>query len=66
MFDGLHTYNTAGHLRGKESDQVRSWAATTYPAWVQTVRRASSSGPRSFKRKTSSDITTRKARIEPV
>jgi len=40
VFDGLHSYNTAGHLRGKEADQVRSWAATTYPTWVQTARQA--------------------------
>jgi len=34
VFDGLHTYNTAGHLRQKPVEAVRAWARETYPRWV--------------------------------
>ena len=37
IFDGIHTYNTAGQLRGKELPQVGEWAAATYPAWVEAA-----------------------------
>jgi len=39
VFDGLHTYNTAGMLQGKTPEQVRAWCARTYPEWIQTARR---------------------------
>ena len=35
IFDGIHTYNTAGLLRGMEPGAARKWAAETYPAWVK-------------------------------
>lgn len=35
VFDGVHTYNTAGQLRGREPVDVDRWAAETYPSWVQ-------------------------------
>jgi hypothetical protein len=34
VFDGIHTYNTCGLLRGKGPPQVAEWAAQTYPGWV--------------------------------
>ena len=37
VFDGVHTYNTAGALRDMALPEVRGWAKTTYPAWVQTA-----------------------------
>lgn len=37
VFDGVHTYNTAGALRAKQLPEVRQWAAKTYPAWVSTA-----------------------------
>ena len=35
VFDGLHTYNTAGHLQGRDPAEARQWAAETYASWVQ-------------------------------
>ena len=35
VFDGLHTYNTAGSLAGLRPPQVRSWSAETYRSWVK-------------------------------
>lgn len=40
IFDGLHTYNTAGKLRGMEPAAARKWAAQTYPTWVQLTDEA--------------------------
>ncbi len=40
VFDGVHTYNTAGSLRGVEPDEVRKWATGTYRSWVQMADRA--------------------------
>ncbi len=37
IFDGIHTYNTAGALRDKTVDEVRQWAESTYPGWVETA-----------------------------
>ncbi len=37
VFDGVHTYNTAGSLRGKGPTEGREWAAGTYAAWVQAA-----------------------------
>jgi hypothetical protein len=37
VFDGIHTYNTAGSLRGKQPTEARQWSAETYPAWVQSA-----------------------------
>ena len=41
VFDGLHAYNHAGHLRGMSLAQVGEWAATSYP---QQVRNAEARG----------------------
>jgi glycoprotein endo-alpha-1,2-mannosidase len=35
VFDGIHTYNTAGQLRGKDPAEARQWASETYASWVQ-------------------------------
>lgn len=43
VFDGLHTYNTAGQLRGKSVDEVRAWCRSTYPRWVKIAREAGKS-----------------------
>jgi hypothetical protein len=40
VFDGVHTYNTAGSLRGVEHDEARKWASATYRSWVQMADRA--------------------------
>jgi len=37
VFDGIHTYNTAGQLRDKEPPQVSEWAAARYPGWVEAA-----------------------------
>ena len=37
IFDGIHTYNTAGELRAKKLPEVESWAAETYAAWVSAA-----------------------------
>ncbi|MGB2824850.1 MAG: hypothetical protein WBF17_28010 [Phycisphaerae bacterium] len=40
VFDGLHTYNTAGMLRGKEPAAARAWASATYGGWVRLADEA--------------------------
>jgi len=40
VFHGLHTYNTAGALRGKSLQQIEQWARDTYPRWVQIAEQA--------------------------
>ena len=35
VFDGLHTYNTAGHLQGRDPAAARQWATETYASWVR-------------------------------
>jgi glycoprotein endo-alpha-1,2-mannosidase len=37
IFDGIHAYNPTGSLARKSLDQIREWAHTTYPKWVQTA-----------------------------
>lgn len=41
IFDGVHTYNTAGDLRGMGPAEVRKWASETYQSWVQLADQAS-------------------------
>jgi glycoprotein endo-alpha-1,2-mannosidase len=40
IFDGVHTYNTAGPLRGQKPAAARKWAAETYQSWVQLADQA--------------------------
>jgi len=40
VFDGVHTYNTAGSLRGMRPAEVRKWVAGTYQSWVQLADQA--------------------------
>jgi glycoprotein endo-alpha-1,2-mannosidase len=40
VFDGVHTYNTAGSLRVVGLDEARKWASDTYRSWVQMANRA--------------------------
>ena len=40
VFDGVHTYNTAGPLRGQSPAAARKWAAETYQSWVQLADKA--------------------------
>jgi hypothetical protein len=35
VFDGVHTYNTAGSLRGLSPAEARKWTAGTYRNWVK-------------------------------
>ena len=37
IFDGIHTYNPTGSLARKTPEQIRAWAQTTYPKWVETA-----------------------------
>lgn len=40
VFDGIHTYNTAGPLRGLAPEAARPWAAETYRSWVRLADQA--------------------------
>jgi len=40
VFDGLHTYNTAGSLKNMTPAEVRKWAPGTYESWVALADRA--------------------------
>ncbi|MBW8040023.1 MAG: hypothetical protein FVQ85_08500 [Planctomycetes bacterium] len=40
IFDGVHTYNTAGQLRGLNPAAARKWAGQTYRSWVQLADEA--------------------------
>ncbi|MBN1852545.1 MAG: glycoside hydrolase family 99-like domain-containing protein [Pirellulales bacterium] len=40
LFDGLHTYNTAGSLRGMSLAESRKWCAGTYRSWVELAEDA--------------------------
>ncbi|OHB62733.1 MAG: hypothetical protein A2Y76_10275, partial [Planctomycetes bacterium RBG_13_60_9] len=40
VFDGVHTYNTAGSLAGKSLDEVQKWATGAYGPWVQLADKA--------------------------
>ena len=37
VFDGIHTYITAGSLQGKDAAEVRKWCKQTFPQWVETA-----------------------------
>lgn len=39
VFDGIHTYNTAGHLKGRDLHGVRDWCGKTFPQWVALARK---------------------------
>jgi len=39
VFDGVHTYATAGQLRRNDAKQIADWAGQTYPKWVSTADR---------------------------
>ena len=40
VFNGVHTYNTAGSLRDMEPDKVHKWASGAYKSWVQIADEA--------------------------
>jgi len=40
VFDGLHTYNTAGSLGGLSLEQAQGWAAGAYMPWVELADQA--------------------------
>jgi len=40
VFDGVHTYNTAGQIRQKPPDEVRAWARARFPEWVALADKA--------------------------
>jgi len=40
VFDGVHTYNTAGSLKGLSLDGLEKWAPATYGSWVQLADQA--------------------------
>lgn len=37
IFDGIHTYNPTGKIAGMSVAQIRTWAKTNYPQWVETA-----------------------------
>jgi hypothetical protein len=37
VFDGVHTYNPTGSTAGKSVEEIRAWARSTFPKWVQTA-----------------------------
>lgn len=39
VFDGIHTYNTAGALKDRHVQEVRDWCEKTFPAWVALARK---------------------------
>ena len=39
IFDGVHTYATAGALKDKDVGQVRAWAKSAYRDWVAIAER---------------------------
>jgi glycoprotein endo-alpha-1,2-mannosidase len=40
VFDGVHTYNTAGSLASLSLDGVETWTSGTYGSWVQLADQA--------------------------
>ncbi|MBM4028107.1 MAG: hypothetical protein FJ280_22335, partial [Planctomycetes bacterium] len=44
VFDGVHTYNTAGSLAGQSPAEARTWAVAAYPSWVQLAEGADKIG----------------------
>ncbi|MHC4594322.1 MAG: glycoside hydrolase family 99-like domain-containing protein [Planctomycetota bacterium] len=40
VFDGVHTYNTAGALKGMTPAEVRKWASGKYQSWVKLADQA--------------------------
>jgi hypothetical protein len=40
VFDGVHTYNTAGSLAGLSLDGLEKWVPATYGSWVQLADQA--------------------------
>jgi len=40
VFDGVHTYNTAGSLRELSLDELSKWTVGTYESWVRLADRA--------------------------
>ena len=43
VFDGLHTYNTAGRLKGRSLDEIRQWCQEMFPKAVALARNAGKS-----------------------
>ncbi len=37
IFDGIHTYNVTGRIRGMSLEQIRAWAKEFYPMTVKTA-----------------------------
>ena len=37
IFEGIHTYNPTGRTAGKSVEELRAWARSTYPQWVETA-----------------------------
>jgi glycoprotein endo-alpha-1,2-mannosidase len=35
VFDGIHTYNPTGGTAGKSVEEIRAWAHTTFPQWIE-------------------------------
>ena len=40
VFDGVHTYNTAGSLKGISLEELAKWTTGTYASWVQLADQA--------------------------
>src|SRR5262249_29665185 len=37
LFDGIHTYNPTGSTAGKSVDEIRDWARSTFPQWIEVA-----------------------------
>ena len=37
VFDGIHTYNPTGTTAGKSVDEIRTWASSTFPKWIEAA-----------------------------
>jgi hypothetical protein len=37
IFDGIHTYNPTAQTKGMPVEEIRTWAARTFPEWIATA-----------------------------
>jgi hypothetical protein len=37
VFDGIHTYNPTGRTARLSVDEIRAWARSAFPQWIETA-----------------------------